>query len=380
MSHQTPQTRRDLIPVEDYVCPAMPTDEWFRTLWQRFRTRLRPPDKSFIADDRLKRATLRRLDQVVAPPACGPVLAELDVSIRDWLSQPPSAERIKAVVLPPCQDGDVVAAWADGAGHLLLQVDDPGDAKDALARLDRLPDDPETLLVIPRLELWHIRDLDGLVQIRALIAQLTRRRQRVVLSCNAWAWAYLSKSTGIDMIAGKPLCFAPFDAARLRDWFRELAQDDTTQGFRFRLSDDGTDLFAKDPSEAETDFFRKLAAKSRGIPWVAWHMWRRMLHTNEEHGPETRDTLWVAALDELILPGDRPRDTLLILHALLLHGRMTTDTLAQVLPIVGASVVPATLIMSGFVARNEDHLSIRAEAYPAVRAGLENAGMSIGVL
>ena len=375
-------TDRRLIPVTDYVCPALPADEWFRVLWRRILARLRPTEKSFIADDQLKRATLRRLDQVVAPPACGPILAELQGSIMDWLSQPPTAERIKAIVLPPCQDGDVVGTWAESKGHQMLCVHHPCDVPDALARLEQLPDDPDALLVIPRLEFWYTRRMDGLADIRRLIAILTRRRQRVVVSCNAWTWAYLSKATGIDMIAGQPLCFAPFDEDRLRDWFRELAQDDTTRGFRFRLSDDGTDLFGDEPTEVEANFFRTLAATSRGIPWVAWHMWRRMLHTDDDRRPdaEAGNTLWVAALDELTLPGDRPRDTLLILHALILHGRMSIDDLASVLPIVGETVVPATLMMSGFVAQEDDRLSIRAEAYPAVRTGLKSAGMSVGEL
>ncbi|WP_173404462.1 hypothetical protein FLP41_04140 [Paracoccus marcusii] len=71
---------------------------------------------------------------------------------------------------------------------------------------------------------------------------------------------------------------------------------------------------------------------------------------------------------------------MLILHALILHGRMSIDDLASVLPIVGETVVPATLVMSGFVLQEDDRLSIRAEAYPAVRTGLKSAGMSVGEL
>ncbi|MDN5567911.1 MAG: hypothetical protein L0G27_04025, partial [Paracoccus sp. (in: a-proteobacteria)] len=92
MSDMTTKDDRRLIPVGEYACPTLPTDEWFRTVWRRMLARLRPAEKSFITDDRLKRATLRRLDQVVAPPACGPILTELQNSIDDWLSHPPTAE------------------------------------------------------------------------------------------------------------------------------------------------------------------------------------------------------------------------------------------------------------------------------------------------
>lgn len=374
------QADRGLIPVADYACPALPADEWFRVLWRRVLTWLRPTRTSVIPDDQLRRATLRRLDQVVAPPACGPVLAELQASVAEWLAQSPTAERIRAIVLPPCQDGDVLGVWADSNGHQILRVDHPRDVPDALVRLERLPDDPNALLVVPRLEFWHVRRVDGLAGIRALIAALTRRRQRAVISCNAWTWAYLSKAAGIDMIAARPLCFAPMDGDRLRDWFRELARDDDTRGFRFRLSDDGTDLFGDEVTDVETDLFRTLAARSLGVPWVAWHMWRRMLHRSDGDPsvPEAGNTLWVTAPEELTLPAERRPEALLILHALILHGRMSIEDLASVLPLVGETVAPAGLMMAGVIAQEGDALFVRAEAYPVVRAELQAAGMSVG--
>ena len=382
------EKHRHLIPIGEYESPSLPVDEWFKTIATRVRAIFRSDDKAFIADDRLKQATLKRLDQAVAPPACGPVIAELDVSIGEWLDQPPTAERIKAIVLPPCEDNDVIGAWARGAGHRIVTCDGAGDIRAALAMLDTIEDDPASLLVIPRLERWYLRRLDGLAGIRALMAILAVRRQRTVIGCNAWTWAYLSKAVGIDMLVGTPLCFAPFDAERLRDWFGELARDDMTRGVRFRHTNDGSDILTDDAADRKSlDFFRTLAGQSRGIPWVAWHMWRRMLRADEGKGKVGEDagggrneTLWIVALEDLVLPGDRPRETLLILHALLLHGEMSTADLRAVLPIVGDSVVPAALVMSGFVQREGDRLSIRPEAYPAVRSGLETAGMSLGVL
>ena len=384
-------THRPLIPIEDYDCPSLPADEWIKAAMTRIRATFRHDDKAFIADDRLKRATLKRLDQAVAPPACGPVMAELDAAMKQWFGQPATAERIKAIVLPPCDDNDVVGAWARDAGHRIVTCDDARDVPAALAMLDTIDDDPASLLVIPRLERWYLRRLDGLAGIRTLMAALAVRKQRTVIGCNAWTWAYLSKAAGIDMLVGTPLCFAPFDAERLREWFGELARDDMTRGVRFRRADDGSDILTADAADGKSlDFFRTLAGRSRGIPWVAWHMWRRMLRTDEGQGDgqgddaggggTRRETLWVTALEELVLPGDRPRDTLLILHALLLHGEMRAADLRAVLPIVGDSVVPAALVMSGFVQRDGDRLSIRPEAYPAVRSGLETAGMSMGVL
>ena len=39
-----------------------------------------------MADDRLQKATQQRLDEVIAPPACGPLLAELERTVTAWLA------------------------------------------------------------------------------------------------------------------------------------------------------------------------------------------------------------------------------------------------------------------------------------------------------
>jgi len=109
-------------------------------------------------------------------------------------------------------------------------------------------------------------------------------------------------------------------------------------------------------------------------------MWRRMLHRSDGDAsvPEAGNTLWVTAPEELTLPAERRLEALLILHALILHGRMSIQDLASVLPLVGETVAPAGLMMAGFIAQEGDALFVRAEAYPVVRAELQAAGMSVG--
>src|SRR5699024_11435617 len=98
--------------------------------------------------------------------------------------------------------------------------------------------------------------------------------------------------------------------------------------------------WSSDVCSSDLDRLTSLAAKSLGIPWVAWHMWRHILREElevkedeklaekiaakqaEEEHSKTRLTLWVAALNEYSLPSNAGDDSLLILHALLLHDEI----------------------------------------------------------
>lgn len=381
---------RRLIPLDDYVPPSLPTDEFVKVWTGRLQAMLgRSQGASFIADERLRRVALRRLDQVVAPPATGTVQDEVAASVRAWLEGPPTSERLKAIVLPPCDATSVMEAWAHGEGHAILdrdcRADDP---ETALAMLDVVS--PEQVVVVPRLERWALRCRSGLAPVRALLAKLDARQQRAVLGCNAFGWAFLSQAVGVGMLVGAPLTPQPFDGPRLRDWFGGLAGSDAARNLRFRLSDGGTDLLelvgssADEAARKASDrFFAALAGRSRGVPWVAWHMWRRMLHTDREQDDDAtslreQETLWVAGLDELVLPGCHPREALLVLHAILIHDTLALSDLQRVLPVVEGSLVPAALVSAGFLEREGDVLRVRAEAYPAVRAGLVTGGLPVG--
>ena len=271
-------------PIGTFDPPPMPAEERLRLLAARFRAFFRSKDDTaFIADDRLQRATLRRLDQVVAPPACGPVMDELDATVAEWLAESPVATRHKLVILPACDQNDVLGAWAAQNGHQVLPAPDRAHLLSAtapdLADLANLSGDG--LLAVPNLERWFLRHRNGLGQVRRLLAALGDTERRCVVGCNSWAWAFLSAAAGVDLALPTGVTFKPFDANRLRRWFAELALDDTTRGVRFRLSEDGADVLdVKDDGAPASDFLEKLAARSLGIPWVAWHMWRRSLRTD----------------------------------------------------------------------------------------------------
>lgn len=74
----------DLAPFEplgSYAWPIMPAQETLRRWAGRGQGLLRNGDKPLIADDQLRKTTRYLLDEVVAPPACGPLERELDKTI-----------------------------------------------------------------------------------------------------------------------------------------------------------------------------------------------------------------------------------------------------------------------------------------------------------
>lgn len=384
-------------PLEDYDKPELPTYDWFQTLLTRAREMVRHrPTEPMVTDDRLRRSTLEMLDEVVSPPACGPLLVELQASLADWIADPAPRLASRLIVLPPGDRNDVIAAWAEQNGHTLLEAP----ARSAI--IDKRPADVPDLtgdgvLVIPALERWFVRHRNGLTLIRGLLAALDGLDRHVVVGCNSWAWQYLVRAVRADVIFGAPITFQAFDAHRLRNWLSEISESDAIGRVQFREADSGADIMALDDNGQPHGVLVSLAARSRGIPWVAWRIWRRSLRRRVEVETEQNEsdsadpavldpsddehTLWVIALEEFSLPGGGNDDTLLLLHALLIHGPLALDQLALVLPQVRALEMLPALISIGIVERREDAtLACAPAAYPAIRAGLTTAGFPIAAI
>ena len=346
-----------LIRLADHEAPPLPTEEWLRQHWSQLRALVaHGNDRPFIADDKLERATLSMLDKVVAPPACGPVIDELSATIGARQAEGLSSTRLTLIVVPPCDENDVVGTWGNENG--LRTASAP--PRDALLRhAPPLDLNGEGLLVVPQLERWFLRHVVGLSAVRSLLHALDRTERRCVVGCSSWTWAFLSHAVQADLILPEPLTFEPFDAGRLKDWFADLSGAGDGK-MNFRLGGSG-DFLLSGTSSQRDDFFAKLAALSRGIPWVAWHLWRQALRSNEDDEVPTADdhekqqTLWVAALNELVLPGHHPQVALLVLHALLIHGSLSRDEIDRVLPDEGRGAILASLVHSGFVELTTTH-------------------------
>ncbi len=196
----------------------------------------------------------------------------------------------------------------------------------------------------------------------------------------------------------------------------------------FRLSSTGADVL-RDPSshhdsdethsessrKHEDGYLQRLAARSLGIPWVAWNLWRNGLRAADdidqvpdkvkEKVQDDGHTLWVSDLPEFSLPPGYERPALMVAHALLLHGGLTRAQLQSVLPAHEQPGVLAALQSAGYVewvevaaqsaadqgrvtshdprtlrAGIDAEVRVRACAYPALRSALKTAGFPTGVI
>jgi len=379
-------------PLGDYKAPSLPAADTLQLLGERLRLLFsKPDDKPFIADDRLHRSTLKMLDEVVAPPACGPLLEELQATLEGWVTQREPLSWLKLIVLPPGDENGVVETWASAQGHEILPPPDRSDLISAAGvELPKLTD--EGVLVIPQLERWFLRHRNGLHAVRQLLAELDVTKRHCLVSCNSWAWAFLCKAVGADLILPDALTFEAYDAERLHGWFSQLSEASTHTDLRFRLTQNGEDvMMLKGEDKDAHEYFTRLAARSLGIPWVAWRLWRRSLRSSSDDDEADSEvkavaqddghTLWVSALEEFSLPGGAHNEAaLLVLHAILIHGAITLEELRAVLPLVGESNILSALISAGLVERKDRQVTCFPAAYPAIRSGLATAGFSMDKL
>lgn len=375
-------------PMGEYTRPAMPTEESFRILLKRTKRLIKRDEvKPFITKDSLLKTDPEVLDAVAAPPAWGPLVEELEETLAEWAAQQSPLVTTKLIILPPGEENGLVAEWARQHDHQIL---DPPERLSLLAATPPpVPDlSGDGILVIPRLEYWFLRHHDGLHHLRQVLAALFENKRHCLIGCDSFAWIYLQRALGAELILPDSLTFQPFGAKRLGEWLHQLEEDTNVSRRTIRLSQNGADIFERGKSGKLTnDYLARLAARSRGIPWIAWDLWRSSLRSDlsqEEENEKTadipkqsEDTLWIVESEHQSLPKQKRDHSLLILHALLIHGRLTMEELRLVIPIVGESFLVGGLISSCFVDDREGHLSCNRRAYPAIREELSAAGFPV---
>ncbi|MFY3386839.1 hypothetical protein [Paracidovorax sp. MALMAid1276] len=386
---------KPLVSLHRYTAPSMPTEHTVRRAWKRVRRRLLGSGGApVLQQEALERASLACMDALALPPA-GLLHRAIDDELREWLRQPSPDRWQRVLVMPPCDQPGVVEAWARAAGHTVLippalRAGTPGPDVHTLNEAEDLAAlDGSGLVVIPRLEHWFLRHRDGLHRVRRLLAQLAAQERRCLIACNSWAWRYLVKAVGADVLLPRPQTLAPFDAELLKDWFGQHTTDDDGQNVTFRLVSTGEDVLATDKRGAlASSHLQQLAARSIGIPWVAGALWRASLRvrTASDGLPEralsaTADdvrTVWVADVEDPRIPRHHEDQALLVLQALLLHEALSATDLASVLPANGEADVLPALLAAGFVAQDGQLYRICPAAYPGVRGALQAAGFPLG--
>lgn len=380
-----------LIPLADYTSPSMPPEQTFRVAWRHLQQRLGiRGDGPLLSRSELELGAPARPDDLTEPPGCALLLRALAEGLGDWANDRGTGQRVQLLVVPPCNDTRVVETWARAAGHAQLappprtELLGAGRSLAAAARLDG--DGP---LVIPGLEHWFLRHRNGLDTVRTLLERVAASERRMLVACDSWAWAFLAKAADAELLLPRPQSFAAFDAQALRGWFADLAGGDNAP--TFRLARNGEDVLAcDDEGQPRSNHLRLLAARSGGIPWVAWQLWRSgmLRRADDVELPERaaqavagdRRTVWIVDIDDPRLPSSQRDRALLTLQALLVHGGLDAADLAAVLPSTGEPDLLPALVASGHLQRTGSVHRVHPAAYPAVRAALQDDGFPLGAI
>lgn len=373
----------------------MPTQQAFREMLKRMKLRFSTKidgDSSILPDGVLVPTPLNILDMIADKPVCGQVIQALHTYLDEWAQCTLESPRMQLIVMPPCDHIGNIENWARAQNHVLLAPPSRDELThtDGLAATESVDSLSEGLLVIPQLERWFLRQRNGLRPVRTLLNRIAASHRRCLIGCDAWAWSYLCKAANADIMLPSPRTFAPFDAARLRHWFAELACHENRVP-TFRLARNGEDVLACDEKgEPRNNWLRLLAARSGGIPWVAWQLWRASLQVGKDNAifsdqtvstvSDDEHTVWVVDIEDCPLPSGHEERALLTLHALLIHGGLSASELDEVLPATGEACMLQALVYLRQLRFERGNFSVRPTAYPGIRRALEAAGFPIGTI
>ncbi|WP_372723226.1 hypothetical protein [Novipirellula sp.] len=359
----------------NYQWPSMPADESIRgfgwQIWKRFKGTADDPS---VSDPLLKWDNKKRLERITDAPACETVVTEMEATFGDWAKDKNPSRWLQLVVMPPIDINNVVRMWARSNGHHVIEPPPRELLLDRSAEVNVSFDYDASVVVIPQLERWFLRHQDGLCHVRKLLQHAAGAHRHCVIGCNSWAWQFLDKAICAGRLLPVGLVPNAFDAQRLQSWLIDAAEREGKGDHAFRLVESG-DIVG-------SVYFAKLAARSLGIPLVAWQQWQLAIQTDpgkmqkkRETSPDEK-TYWLSKFEEFHLPSDDADASLLTLHALLIHDGLTAEELDEVMPSVDGSNVLPSLQAARVIESQQGRCRCIPAAYPAIRSKLVDAGFS----
>ncbi len=403
--------------LEQYNRPSETSRETMRKgifgLWRRLGWGS-TVEESVFAEKELSQVPPGLLDKVVPTPDWSAPISAVTAVLDSWLEAKVPGSSAQIFVGPPYHGtSEILSAWAQARGWRLVPAPPPEmiltGGEEWLAQMEA-DDEP---LVLPHLEHYYLRHYNGLTLLRRLLDLIFSQSRRWLLGCDSWAWAYLSKAIKVDTVFPMPFILEAFDKERLEKWFQQLEAESGESNFVFRQSDSGKYVLppatgAEAPGDrsqgfdADTSgFLKNVAAYSRGIPGIAWAIWRRSLasvvnadeHTEgsdrkaEPVGEDDRAyPIWVKPWSQINLPGFPSQRAslglLMVLHTLLIHGGLLSRVLPELLPLTPVEIREYLYLLeaSGLMESGQGFWRVTPTGYPAVRQLLQSEGYLIDAI
>lgn len=356
------------------------------------------------------------LDRLAPAPPLDDAEAALSTELKLWLDSKEFEFPAQVIIGPPGSGtGQVIKGWAQKNGYSIIEPPDSRELFESKCQLKTALDGiEEDIVVIPSLESYYFRHYNGLEAVRKLIDTLWTKKNRYVIGCSSWAWAYLSKAVMLDNFFPQPIVLQSLDGLRLKKWFGSFAAGTVKELITFRQSDNGSIIFTMNDAEdikknlenpkesvsAESEegkdsnieqevhnFLKKLAAHCRGIPLIAWAAWRHCLYVVVEEvideeakkaaAADKGITIWVkpwAQIKMPEIPTDINKCEQFILQSILIHGGLPADLICSLLPCRKTDIIRGLnrLSISGLIKPENDIWRVSLLGYPVIRSYMES--------
>lgn len=247
--------------------------------------------------------------------------------------------------------------------------------------------------VFPALEATFVRHPAGLWLARQLLGEARNGSfGHVVIGCDSWSWELISRFT--RGLVGHVHVLQAFGPEEFSVLFRRLAESGRRRRPRFRQSDNGNDILPSPEGEEggseKSGYLQQLAGRSRGNIGIARVLWKTGMQVEPEEGSQQDDekgsalhrTIWVRPLDKLSLPSvpsSAEIDVTLVLHGLLVHNGISTELLAEALPLSLQKVAGLLYWLGdeGLAVDEGGRWRVSPLGYPAVRSHLQTRGFLV---
>ena len=423
MTTEANQTPWRFIRLDQYKRPPETSRETMRKglsgLWLRLGWGSKA-EESVFAENELSQVPQELVDKAAPDPDWSAFLAAMTARLDTWIDAKVPGSTNQIFVGPPYHGtAEILTAWAQARGWRLVAAPSPEMILTGGQEwLTQFEEDNEPL-VLPHLEHCYLRHYNGLTLLRRLLDHIISQSRRWLVGCDSWAWAYLSKALKVDTVFPMPFILEAFDEESLKIWFQRLAAA-SGEDFVFRQLDSGKyvlppaagDKVSGDLSQGnfaeDGSFLKHVAAFSRGIPGVAWAVWRHSfgfisttekdgeesqqeapaVETGEESGqeaPRAEDVkpahpILVTPWSKIDLPGFPfhrvSLGLLMVLHTLLIHGGLWSRIFPELLPLSPMEILENLYLLeaSGLVESDQSFWRVTATGYPPVRQVLQSEG------
>lgn len=395
---------------ERRVLPSTSVRRTLRSGFYGFVEKLRPTyylpaAEPFRPRDDLAPLSRRQLERIVPQPEWQLAGDCLAAELSDWRDDWGNVQSAALVVAPPFSGlPETLAGIGQAQGWQLIEPPTPAQI---LVGDDRWLNqfDGETPWVLPELAHCYLRHAHGLRLARHFLSRVWDGEFGPgVIGCDSWAWEYWNHV--MPNLLPSRLMPQALDHQHLGRWLQHLADPDDRHPVRFRQADSGDwVLTARQEGDIpkgrkHSGFLRDLAAYSRGLPGVAWALWRLALRAEPENevaateeaegasvasanpqGNDTR-TIWVTAWD-MVKPPSVPQlmspQASLILHALLLHAGLDAEMLAKVCNMELDAVLQGLHLLrrAQLIEKGPRGWMLTAVGYPNVRRHLGGQGLPV---